>query len=584
MEAMCYYTDERNVQILLFLLKAHGIRKVVASPGATNVTVVASMQQDSFFEIYSCVDERSAAYMACGLALESGEPVVLSCTGATSSRNYMPGLTEAFYRKLPIIAVTSSMETARVGHLYAQATDRTSPPPDVVEFSYTLPIVKDEEDEWDCVIKVNKAILDCKKGMPVHLNLETTYSRNFSVKELPTCRVIHRFSFVDDLPVLPHGRIAVFMGSHKFCSEEEKNLLDEFCASYDAVVLCDHTSGYKGKYRVLSALIAGQVQNKYELCDVDLLIHIGEISGDYYTLGISPKEVWRVSKEGKVQDTFRKLTTVFEMPEKFFLKSYISKAAGHSTRSFLAICKNAEKKVRSLIPELPFSNIWIASQLSRSLPENSNLHLGILNSLRAWNFFDVPKSVNVNCNVGGFGIDGVMSTAIGASLVNPEQLYFIIVGDLSFFYDINVLGNRHCGNNIRILLINNGKGTEFRNYRNIGDVLHEKTDPYIAAAGHNGDKSSTLVQSFVSNLGFDYLSAKDKNEFLEVYAQFVSPQITKKPILFEVFTDSEDESEALRIMLNLDVDKKLSVKKKINGIAENVLGKNLSEKLKRAVK
>lgn len=123
-----FYTNERNVQIVLFLLKANGIKKVVASPGATNITVVASMQNDSFFEMYSAADERSAAYIACGLAAESGEPVVLSCTGATASRNYMPGLTEAFYRKLPLIAITSSKSSSMIAQLVAQVTDRTSPP------------------------------------------------------------------------------------------------------------------------------------------------------------------------------------------------------------------------------------------------------------------------------------------------------------------------------------------------------------------------------------------------------------------------------------------------------------------------
>ena len=97
-----FYTDERNVQILIALLKKHGTKHIVASPGSTNVTFVGSVQQDSFFEIYSCVDERSAAYMACGLAAEIMQPVVLSCTGATASRNYFPALTEAYYRKLPI--------------------------------------------------------------------------------------------------------------------------------------------------------------------------------------------------------------------------------------------------------------------------------------------------------------------------------------------------------------------------------------------------------------------------------------------------------------------------------------------------
>ena len=119
-----YYSKERNTQIVISLLKAHGIRKIIASPGATNIGFVASVQIDSYFEVYSCVDERSAAYMACGMAAESGEPVVISCTGATSSRNYMPGLTEAFYRKLPILAITSSRGENLIGHLKPQVTDR----------------------------------------------------------------------------------------------------------------------------------------------------------------------------------------------------------------------------------------------------------------------------------------------------------------------------------------------------------------------------------------------------------------------------------------------------------------------------
>ena len=71
-----HYSAEKNVQILIALLKALKIRKVIASPGSTNICFVASVQNDPFFEIYSCVDERSAAYMACGIAAESGEPVV----------------------------------------------------------------------------------------------------------------------------------------------------------------------------------------------------------------------------------------------------------------------------------------------------------------------------------------------------------------------------------------------------------------------------------------------------------------------------------------------------------------------------
>ena len=177
-----FYTDERNAQILISLLKSHGIKKVVASPGTTNICLVASLQQDSFFEIYSAADERSAGYIACGLSAESGEPVVLSCTGATASRNYMSALTEAYYRKLPILVITSSRSNFQIGHNIDQVTDRTVLPNDVAKLSVQLPLIyNNDEAEWGCVIAANKAILELSHhgNGPVHINLETNYSWNY---------------------------------------------------------------------------------------------------------------------------------------------------------------------------------------------------------------------------------------------------------------------------------------------------------------------------------------------------------------------------------------------------------------------
>ncbi len=256
-----HYSDEVNAQIVIALLKAHGIRKVVASPGATNVVIVASMQQDPYFEMYSAVDERSAAYMACGLAAESGEPVVISCTGATASRNYVPGMTEAYYRKLPVLALTSSQMVSRVGHLVAQVIDRSVIQNDVARFSVTLPIVKDDNDRWECEISVNKAILELRRhgGGPVHITIPTTYRNNFDTKELPAFNVIKRITLADAFPTLPKGKVAVFVGSHANMSDKQTDALDRFCAANDAVVFCDHTSGYKSQIPVPFALLGCQI-------------------------------------------------------------------------------------------------------------------------------------------------------------------------------------------------------------------------------------------------------------------------------------------------------------------------------------
>lgn len=570
-----YYTNERSQQIIIALLKAHGIRKVVASPGTTNLTLVASLQQDPYFEMYSSVDERSAAYMACGLAAESGEPVVLSCTGATASRNYLPGLTEAYYRKLPVIAITATQGDSKIGHCMAQVIDRHSIPNDIARLSVNVPVSKDADSEWNCNILVNKALLECRRhgGGPVHINLATTYSRDFSVKELPATRVVNRITLQDSFPDIPQNiKVAVFIGSHKRWTEEDEEALDAFCAAHDAVAFCDHTSGYKGKYRVLFALVAGQKFYCSSLCSVDLLVHIGEVSGDYYSLGIKPRVVWRVSADGEIRDTFYKLRYVFEMQEKEFFLHY---AQGEKREDlYLEACKKECAATLGRIPELPFSNIWMAQQLSQSLPENSVLHLGILNTLRSWNFFEIPRSVLSYCNVGGFGIDGDMSSLVGASLAHPDKLYFGILGDLAFFYDMNVLGNHHVGRNVRILLVNNGRGTEFRNYDHPGSAFGDAADKFIAAAGHYGNKSTFLVKHYAEDLGFEYLTASNKEEFVKVSEYFVTPQVTDAPMLLEVFTDSREESEALKTMFTIQTDIQTTLKSKMKVGLKNALGED----------
>ena len=569
-----FYTSERHVLLLIALLKAKGIHKVIASPGTTNITFVASLQQDPFFDIYSAADERSAAYMACGLAAESGEPVVLSCTGATASRNYLPGLTEAYYKKLPILAVTSVQSMANVGHIIPQVIDRSVVAKDVARLSVCLPVIKDENDAWACEVKVNQALLALKRhgGGPVHINLETSYSRDFSVKQLPEVRVIDRITFHDEFPVLPDGHVAVFVGSHKVWTKDETEVLDKFCVSHNAVVFCDHTSGYKGKYRFLSALVKAQTYNQPVLPEIETLIHIGEVSGDYYTLRISAKQVWRVSEDGELRDTFRKLRYVFEMPESAFFAHYTDSKVGDD--SYLALCKRAYEEVYSHIPDLPFSNIWMAQQLALCLPENSVLHLGILNTLRSWNFFEIPSSVLSYCNVGGFGIDGDMSSLVGASLANPQKIYFCILGDLAFFYDMNVMGNHNLGHNVRIMLVNNGRGTEFRNYDHMANMFGDDADAYMAAAGHYGNKSKDLVKHYAEDLGFEYISASTKDEFNSVYQRFVTADMTDKPMLFEVFTDSKDESDALQAVLSCVITQKELMREKSKEVMRDALGKH----------
>lgn len=555
-ENLSHYTDERNVQILISLLKQWSLSQVIASPGSTHGTFVRCAQIDPFFKLYSCVDERSAAYMACGMVAESGKPVIIACTQATASRNYLPALTEAYYRKLPVIAITGAREEADIGSLMPQVIDRRTVPNDVCVMSVNIPVVKDETDAHFCEIELNKAFAAMKLkngGGPVHINLESRYSLNFGVRQLPLARKISTYTAEDTLPTIEAVRVGVFVGAHNRWSERLTNAVDAFCEKYNAVVLCDHTSNYRGKYGTVFTLQANQYHYKSKVANMDLLIHIGNVSPNYYAIiNLKPAKVWRVNPDGNYSDLFHTLSGVFKMSEEIFFENYISlnMKAPPSKEKLWETAQEEHTAVLNAIPDLPFSNLFCCQKIAALLPQDCVLHFGRSNSSRSINMFDIDSSITAYSNVGGCGIDGSISSCIGSALASPEKLHFLILGDLSFFYDINSLGNRHIKNNIRILLVNNGLGVEFKVGFNFLRLFEKDTNPYMAAEGHFGSKSPDLVRHWAEDLRFEYLTANDKLSFKQNLARFVSPMNEiDKPILFEVFTDEKNEHDALEMIL-----------------------------------
>ena len=559
------YSEEENVQIVVGLLKEHNIKRIIISPGATNISFSASVQSDDFFEIYSCVDERSAAYMACGLAKETGEPVVLTCTGATASRNYVPGLTEAYYSKLPIIAITATQHLGRVEQNVAQVIDRSIQLKDTVKKSIQLTSIQTDEDRWACNLKVNDALLECKRdeGGPVLINLVTTYSNKFKEGEIPKQKKINRYEIEDSLPLIDekYSRVAVFVGSHAKFTDSLKNKIEKFCEKYNAIVLCDHTSNYNGKYKILGNLVCGQEGRQSENKNIDLVIDIGNITGSY--MSFYAKEIWRVNKDGEIRDTYKKLKNVFDMSEEQFFDEY-NKLSENTKIEYYENFSDEDARLRTKMQdvEFPFSNIWIAQNTINRIEENSIVHLAILNTLRSWNYFKNEKNIKFYSNTGGFGIDGILSTAIGTSLCTNENVYCFI-GDLAFFYDMNSIGNKNIKKNLRILLINNGCGIEFHNYNHRAVNVANSTGlslEYFGGDGHFGNKSNVLVKHYSEDLGFEYLTASNKDEFEKNINEFVKKE-SDKPIIFEVFTNAEDESNALQQINNLEVSAKTIVKK-----------------------
>lgn len=557
------------IYYLISLLKAYKIKYVIASPGMQNAKFNSIVQEDKAFNCYSVVDERSAAYVATGIAYETQEPVIITCTGATASRNYLSALTEAFYRKIPIIAITFFNYDSNKYSLSPQYIDRTNSQNDIKYISVELPKKMDTSGKKRCLTFLNAALINAKyNNLPVHINCPAIHNYKDIEQSLPIdiwTPTIYSENFETLKREFNNKNTAVFIGSHTKFSKNEELALSEFVSSWDIPVICDHTSNYHGKNKILVSQISYKMKS---LTPPDIVIDIGGISGEYSSSSIFTKaKIWRIAEDNKFSNRLNlPVENLFLCREQYFferMKNDTTISSGYYTY----LKSESEDKIKI---ELPLSNGLVCQNLAKYIPANSSLHVSILNSLRNMNFFDLPENIDVNCNVGGFGIDGAVSTLFGQSLAYPNKLYFGIIGDLAFFYDMNILGNRHLSSNLRIILINNNRGEEFRLNPTLELNLGNSTDSLIAASGHykNGAKS------WAEACGFYYMKAETKDEFGTQIKDFCTQKF-EQPVLFEVFTTDENEKLGLSLLKNNIVN--CNKTKEKEGILEK-LGKFICKK------
>ncbi len=572
------YTIQENVRIVISLLKQYNVRHIVVSPGGTNIPISLAVQNDSFFKCYSVPDERSAMYFAIGLHLQTGEVIATSCTSAQATRNYVPGLTEAFYKHTPILAITTAKLERYQYQDYMQAPDQCSLPKDSVKKSFDLPPVTDENTRLQCYHNAKEAILEATHGNPgpIQLNIRIVDAQQgkFENVELPTIRPLNRYMAWDEWPSPETGdkKILIVIGEHRPFTDRQQTAIDAYCENHNVAVYVNHLSNYSGKYSIQgNALVSC---GGFESIKPELLITIGGQTGDYPIYGalnnIGNAEHWRVSEDGAYVDTYGKLTKIFECPDYYFFE----KMAGNTpcSHSYFAEWQLMNEKIHYDV-ELPLSNLFVAQQLYNNIPKNSIINFAILNSLRCWSYFPLDKTIQSYSNVAAFGIDGCNSMLIGES-INTNELCFIVTGDLAFFYDMNALGIRHIKNNVRVLLINNGGGAEFKIMtRNWKDKVN--VEDFISANGHNGS-----AKGWAENCGFHYVEATTKEEVKSCSKMFVSP--SEKPILMEVFTKEDDETIA---MLNFIQSNAIATtERKIKTIISNIIGERGMEYIKTVIK
>lgn len=578
------YSSLRNVQILVALLKKYEISNIVISAGTRHTPFVYSVEHDDFFKTYSIVDERSASFFAIGLIEELHKPVAIVCTSGTAAANYVSAANEAFYQQLPLLILTADRNHYYMFQQEEQMIPQEELYSQVCKKVVTLGHVRDDKDFWFCSRICNEALLELTQGElgPVHINfiIENDYPIKqgiikFDDKVLPEIHRVERLTLEDDIETwkqwakkLIESRVLIIYGQYRPVSNDEQFIIDSFVDRYNCVIATDVLSNMRCKKSIktyVPAKVFGQDQMD-DLCpDIVITMNANTISGIKNRLtSLKNKFIhWHVSSRGEVSDPFKCLSDVVACSPLIFFRKFAELANLVESRNisvdeyyynWKVACMQLGEKGSFNREKINYSSMYAVQQYMNHLPKNSLLHIANSNSIRLAAYFDVDPTITVYDNRGTHGIDGSMSAFIGQAHVSGRPS-FLIIGDLSFFYDMNALWNQYVGNNVRILVCNNAGGAIFHTYPNKTNV--PTLDEHIAAA------HETSVKEWVISRGFKYLSAHNRDELDEHITKLTCAE-SEQPILLEVFTDMEVDVQCIKDIIKPYQPKAISLKGQIS--------------------
>ncbi|SFB78687.1 2-succinyl-5-enolpyruvyl-6-hydroxy-3-cyclohexene-1-carboxylate synthase [Kaistella jeonii] len=547
---MKQFSSKRSIQILAHLLKEYGIFDIVISPGSRNAPLAIHFSEMDELNCYSIVDERSAAFVAMGMAKSIQKPVAITCTSGSASANYYPAVTEAFYSNTPLLILTADRpvdfvdifdgQTIRQKDLYKQHS--------YGDFQLLEDHEENAEDENFALIK--KAIELCfEKQGPVHINIPLEEPLYQLVSEIPNFPPVEKTIQKKSEEFSPNlaaewntsKRIMILVGTRDY-SEELEMQLSQLVKNHSVVVLKEANSNLRHDkfFAHIDRYIFNFNEEDFKTYAPDLLITIGQniVSKKVkqFLRKAKPKNHWHVD-EFWYPDTFFSLTEKIKTaPEKFFSKllNFVSLEPSPYYNLWDVLRDKRDLKHEEYCLGTNFSDFKFFEILSYKLPENINLHFSNSSAIRYAQLFDFQKN-NIYCNRGTSGIDGSTSTAMGFAMKDVKQTV-LVTGDLSFFYDINGLWNNYIPPYTRIIVFNNGGGDIFKIIP--GPSSTNALDEFILTKHHKN------AEYLAKHFGFAYTKVEDEDTLSRVLDNFFKPDAKAK--ILEIDTSAIENADVLK--------------------------------------
>lgn len=557
-----------HINIVVKICEAHAIEHAVISPGSRNAPLTISFSNSKSIQCHVIPDERSAGFIALGMAQASGKPTILICTSGTAGLNYFPAIAEAKYSHTPLLIFTADRPAEWIDQYDGQAIRQQNMFGQYARNFYQFPDDLNHPDKLHHGERmVNEAIINASRyHAPVHINFpfrEPFYptGNNVDYDGKPTFIQYHTFSndisekaIKEKIGDFNFGKV-LFIPGQGIYNSEVKSEVENLIKAGKLVCIGDVTSNFgdvNGVIRHCDLWLREKFDDGALIPDL-VLTTGGSLVSKNLKLFLRKNSIehWHISQNEDIPDTFSSLKNLFHCDLNSFisiLSDILSVETQFSKAWSAPDIKAGELLQNFLVEESHYGEFQAVEQLTKKLLKRKSMHLFAGNSMpvRYLNFINVEKgNVQIHANRGTSGIDGSLSTAVGHSHVN-KNFNVVILGDMSFLYDSNALWNHLNKDHLCIIILNNAGGGIFRIIDGSGEL--PQLEEYFEAK-HNRDASNVAADFY-----FDYHRIETPDELKKILKL---PDEKFNRSIIEVFSESGKNASLLK-EIKIQMKNKLS--------------------------
>ena len=513
---------KQHIADLAELLKQLGAQHVIICPGSRNAPMIQVFQRHPHFQCFSIVDERSAGYVALGMATETRRPVVVITTSGTAALNLAPAVAEAYNQRIPLIILTGDRPAETPPQFTNQRINQQNVfgpnangffefPPDFTDQAHLEAVMHEAAGV------IRSGCIDSQG--PVHLNLvlhEPLY------REIPQ-KAMTSFDAPDDAPPLPgkgtdtrtqapllpgggfntsetalirnhlaEQKKVLIIAGMAFYDTHARNTLETLTNRFQVAIIAENIANLHGPATVSAPelVLASATAEEVQELTPDLVIAMGgpvvskrtrlfvqglesvplvilngtpersmpgigeltrENEDSFDLVGSRTKDGPAGNNDGSVENEDGSAEN----------KDGHQRTGNSYGRLWSSIETRTAEKAGAFLLTAPFSNTTAISNIIKRVPAHTTVHLGNSGTIRYAQLEPARPDLAFQSNRGTSGIDGSLSTAVGAAMVSENQ-HLAILGDLSFMYDSNALWNRSFPPNLQVIVLNDKGGGIFR--------------------------------------------------------------------------------------------------------------------------